>query len=417
METYAALIAIDWADRQHAVSLYDATTGKRQQFFIKQQPAALHEWVRSLRQRFAGQKLAVCTEQSRGPLIYALLQYDFLVLYPVNPATLAKYRQAFSPALGKDDPTDADYLLDLLQHHRERLKAWRPDDEQTRTLRLLVEQRRRLINDRTRISNRLTALLKCYFPQVLDWFPDLCTILVCDFLTRWPTLEKLQQSKPATLLKFLRAHHSVRTATNERRLAELKTAVPLTTDGAVLSSAKLLVKVLVTQLRTVLAAIAEYDRHIEAICQTHAEYELFASLPGAGPVYAARLTAAFGSDRSRWKSADELLRFAGVAPAMERSGKQQWIRWRYFCPKFLRQSFHEYAAESVAHSFWANAYYNMQRLKGKKHHAAVRALAFKWIRIIWKCWQTRTPYKEVVYLESLRKSASPLLNFAATHKQ
>jgi transposase len=135
-------------------------------------------------------------EQSRGPLVYALLQYDFLVLYPINPATLAKYRQAFSPALGKDDPVDADYLLDLPQHHRDRLKAWRPDDEQTRTLRLLVEQRRRLINDRTRISNRLTALLKAYFPQVLDWFPDLCTILVCDLLTRWPTLAALQKARP-----------------------------------------------------------------------------------------------------------------------------------------------------------------------------------------------------------------------------
>jgi len=416
METYAALIAIDWADRQHAVCLYDQRTGKREESVVKQTPESLQQWVLSLRARFAGQPLAVCTEQSRGPLIYALLQYDFLVLYPVNPATLAKYRQAFSPALGKDDPSDADYLLDLLQHHRDRLKAWRPDDEQTRTLRLLVEQRRRLINDRTRISNRLTAQLKSYFPQVLDWFPDLCTLLVCDLLTRWPTLTALQKARPATLLKFFQAHHSVRAATNERRLTELKTAVALTSDAAVLNCSTLMVKVLVAQLRTVWAAIAEYDRHIEALCQTHAEYELFASLPGAGPVYAARLTAAFGSDRSRWKSADELLCLTGIAPALERSGKQQWIRWRYFCPKFLRQSFHEYAAESVHHSFWAKAYYNMQRLKGKKHHAAVRALAFKWIRIIWKCWQTRTAYNELLYLESLRRSSSPLLKFIANNQ-
>src|SRR3989441_10172204 len=114
----------------------------------------------SLHQRFAGQPIAVCLEQSRGPLIYALLQYDFFVLYPINPATLAKYRQAFSTARGKDDPTDADYLLDLLEHHRNRLRPWHPDDEKTRTLRLLVEQRRRLTGDRTRVSNRLTALLK-----------------------------------------------------------------------------------------------------------------------------------------------------------------------------------------------------------------------------------------------------------------
>lgn len=259
METYAALIAIDWADRQHAVCLSDQTTCRREQYVVKQTPESLRAWVLSLRARFAGQRLAVCTEQSRGPLIYALLQYDFLVLYPVNPATLAKYRQAFTPALGKDDPSDADYLLDLLEHHRDRLQAWRPDDEQTRTLRLLVEQRRRLLNDRTRISNRLTAQLKCYFPQVLEWFPDLCTLLVCDLLTRWPTLTTLQKARPSTLLKFFHAHHSVRAATNERRLAELKTALALTTDAAVLNSSTLLLKVLVAQLRTVLAAIAEYD--------------------------------------------------------------------------------------------------------------------------------------------------------------
>ena len=414
MESYAALIAIDWADREHAVCLYDAASGRREQFTVKQTPESLQAWAVNLQQRYPGQQFAVCTEQSRGPLIYALLQYDFLTIYPINPATLAKYRQAFSPSLGKDDPSDAAYLLDLLQHHRAHLRPWRPDDEQTRTLQMLVQHRRRLINDRTRISNRLTALLKGYFPQVLAWFPDLCTVLVCDFLTRWPTLKAVQTARPGTLLKFFQAHHSVRATTNERRLAELKTAVPLTTDGAVLNSSTLMVKVLVAQLRPVLAAIAEYDRHIEALCQTHADYELFVSLPGAGPVYAARLTAALGTDRSRWQTADELLRFSGVAPVLERSGKQQWIRWRYFCPKFLRQSFHEYAAESVHHSFWAKAYYNMQRLKGKKHHAAVRALAFKWIRIIWKCWQTRTPYNEVIYLESLRKTSSPLLKFIAS---
>jgi ribosomal protein S15P/S13E len=256
MQEYAALISIDWADRQHAISLYDQSTGQREQTIIKHTPAVLQQWALGLRQRFAGRPIAVCLEQSRGPLIYALLQYDFLVLYPINPATLAKYRQAFSTALGKDDPTDADYLLDLLQHHRERLRAWRPDDEKTRTLRLLVEQRRRLINDRTRVSNRLTALLKGYFPQVLDWFDDIRTLLVCDFLGRWPELSVLQRVKPATLNKFFRSHHSTSNTTNQRRLAEIKTAVPLTNDAAVRTCSVLQVKVLVAQMKTVIAAIA-----------------------------------------------------------------------------------------------------------------------------------------------------------------
>src|SRR6266513_1676921 len=186
------------------VASIDPSIGAREQTIVKHTPAALQAWALSLRQRFGGQPLAVCLEQSRGPLIYALLKYDFFVLYPINPATLAKYRQAFSTARGKDDPTDADYLLDLLEYHRDRLRPWHPDDEKTRTLGLLVEQRRRLTSDRTRISNRLTALLKGYFPQVLDWFDDIRTRLFCDFLERWPQLSALPRVRPATLNQFFR---------------------------------------------------------------------------------------------------------------------------------------------------------------------------------------------------------------------
>ena len=123
-----------------------------------------------------------------------------------------------------------------------------------------------------------------------------------------------------------------------------------------------------------------------------------------------------GTDRERWSSSDALLRFSGIAPVSERSGKSIWIRWRYFCPKFFRQSFIEYAGESLKHCFWARAYDMSQRATGKSHPAAVRALAFKWIRIIWKCWQTKTPDNEVKYLESLRKKGSPLLTFAVNNR-
>jgi transposase len=192
----------------------------------------------------------------------------------------------------------------------------------------------------------------------------------------------LQRVRPATLNKFLRSHHSTSKATNLRRLSEIKTAIPLTTDAAVMTSSVLNVKVLVAQMKTVIAAISEYDRHLEAVCQTHDDYQLFAALPGAGPVHAARLRAALASDRSRWQSPDELLCFSGIAPIIERSGKQFRVRWRYFCPKFFRQTFHEFAAQSIEDSFWARAYYYQQRAKGKEHHAAVRALAFKWIQVL-----------------------------------
>ncbi|HEV7373969.1 MAG TPA: transposase [Pyrinomonadaceae bacterium] len=193
----------------------------------------------------------------------------------------------------------------------------------------------------------------------------------------------------------------------------IKEAVPLVTDRAVIASSVVMMRALAAQMKTTLAAIKAFDSEIAALCAVNEDFALIQSLPGAGQNYAARLTMTLGSDRGRWQSADELARLSGIAPVIERSGKSCRVRWRYFCPKFLRQSFVEYAGESVRHSFWAWAYYESQRAKGKKHQAAARALAFKWIRIIYRCWQTRTPYDEVKYLESLRRKRSSLLNYAA----
>ena len=317
-EHFAAYIGLDWSDQKHDVCLVDTVTGAQESAVIKQTPEALNDWALSLRTRFRGGRIAVCLEQSRGPLIYALLKYDFLVLYPINPKTLARFREAFTPSRAKDDPRDAAYLVELLVHHRDRLKAWLPDSDATRTLQLLVEHRRRLVGDQTRISNRLTALLKGYFPQVLEWFPDIRTALVCDFLLRWPSLDALKGVHRTTLLKFFRAHNSHRQDTLETRLAAIKEATPLVTDTAVINSSVLMVNALASQMKTTLAAVHDFDVWIEELCQTHEDFELFASLPGAGRVYASRLLTAMGSNRERWASADELLRFSGVAPVVER---------------------------------------------------------------------------------------------------
>ena len=413
MIDFAAFVGLDWADKEHVLCLRDAASGRPEKSKLKQTPAAISEWAAQLRSRYGGRPVAVCMEQSRGPLIYALLKYDFFTLFPVPPKTLAKYREAFAPSRAKDDPSDAALLLDLLVTHRDRLRPWRPDDERARTLQLLVEHRRRLTGDRTRISNRLTALLKAYFPQALDWLPDLRTALACDFLQRWPSLGALKGVRRATLSQFFRAHHSARRGKLEERVGAIRAGIPLVTDRAVLDSSVLMAKALAAQMKTTLAAIKEFDAQIAQLCAAHEDFELFTSLPGAGEVYASRLLAAMGTDRGRWASADEVARYTGIAPVVERSGRSCWVRWRHFCPKFLRQSFVEFAGESVRHSFRARAYDEQQRERGKDHQAATRALAYKWIRIIFRCWQTRLPYDEVKYLESLRCKGSPLLSYAA----
>ncbi len=166
---------------------------------------------------------------------------------------------------------------------------------------------------------------------------------------------------------------------------------------------------LVEQLRVQLEAIKQFDKAIGKLANQHVDYALFRALPGAGPSLAPRLMVAFGEDRERYHTAADLQQYAGVAPVTEHSGKKCWVHWRWQCPTFLRQTFVEWAAQTINKSFWAGAYYRQQREKGCTYQAAVRALAFKWIRILYRCWQTRTPYNESTYLKALERRGSPLL--------
>jgi transposase len=408
-DTFAAFIGLDWADAKHDGCLQVAGTIKRECFQLEHTPEAIDAWVTTLRTRFHGQPIAICLELDKGPLVSALRKYDFLVLFPINPLTLARYREAFTPSRAKDDPTDAELQLDLLLTHRDKLHPLTPQSPAMRALAQLVEHRRRVVGDKVRITNRLTSTLKNYFPHVLHWFQDKDTPIFCDFLSRWPTLKAVQLARRATLETFFRDHHVRSPEVIAHRIQAIKAATPLTTDNGVIAPNALLVQALVSQLRVTLQAIADFDSAIAQRAHSHPDFPLFQALPGAGPVFAPRLLVAFGEQRERYPSATALQKYAGIAPVTERSGKKAWVHWRLQCPKFLRQTFVEWAAESIRHSFWAQVYYQQQRDKGKAHQAAVRALAFKWIRILYRCWQERTPYDESVYLQALHRRGSSLI--------
>ena len=412
-EEFAAFVGLDWADATHDICLQATGTTRREFLSFEHRPAAIDAWVQTLRTRFHGHPVAGCLELNKGPIVSAWRQYAFLVLFPVNPLTVARYREAFPPSRAKDDPTDAELQVERLLKHRDRLKPLQPQSPAMRALPQLVEHRRRLVGDKVRCTNRLTSALKNSFPQVLQWFPEKDTAIFCDFLSRWPTLKAAPLARRSTLAGFFRAHHVRSVDVINTRLQALKSAMALTTDDGVIPPNVLLVHALVAQLRVTLQAIADFDTAIAQRAQDHPDFPLFDALPGAGAVFAPRLLVAFGEQRARFSSAEELQKYAGIAPVTERSGKKAWGHWRLQCPTFLRQTCVEWAAESTRHSFWAQVYYQQQRDKGKAHQAAVRALAFKWIRMLYRCWQDRTPYDESVYLQALKRRSAPLLHTLA----
>lgn len=400
---FAACIGLDWADQKHAWALQPAGTRKIDRGEVENTPEAIELWMAELNQRFGGQDLAIALEQSRGAVVAKLSKYENLVLYPINPKASADYRRSFHLSGAKSDPEDADLLLEMLTMHRDRLQPVEPDTVETRMLRVLTERRRDLVDQQTAYTNQLRDTLKQIFPQALQWLDKLHSPVACDFLRRWPTLQELKRARPQTVREFFQKHNSRNAERIEERIREIEQATPATVDRALLEPGVMVIRYLVGQLVPLREAIAGFDEKIKGVAKQHPDYPIVCSFPGAGPVMAPRLLATLGTQRERFGSASELQCFTGIAPVTVASGKQRWIHWRWACSRFDRQTAHEWAQHSMKKCEWARAYYEEQRARGKGHHAAVRALGFKWLRILYRCWKDGRPYDEARYLQACEK--------------
>ena len=417
-EKFAAFVGMDWADRKHDICLCEAGSVKLEVSQIEHCPQVLNEWVAGLRKRFDGRPVAVAVEQTRGGLVYSLMQHDFIVLYMINPATSAQFRGAWKPSRAKDDITDAELLMEIIRLHRQKLRAWYPDDDHTRKLALLCEHRRKAVNLRVKITNQLRSTLKCYYPLACEVAGDkLNNPMALRFLKKWPSFEALKKARLKTLEQFYYRLNSRYPKVIQERLEKVRTAEPLTTDSVITEVYAQQVLMFVDQLEALQKHISGYDKVIGELFSSHADADIFKSFPGSGATYAPRLLAAFGTIRDRYESAQSIQNLSGIAPVVEASGKKHWVHRRWGCQRFMRQSFHEYAAESIRHSMWARAWYVKARERGMGHHAAVRALAYKWIRIMFKCWQDRKPYNEIVYLTALKKRGSDLWQVINEHPE
>lgn len=414
-DPFAAFVAVDWADETHAFCLQAAGQKQKESGTLEQKPERIGAWVATLQERFGGRPVAVAVEQSRGALIHALLSYDFLVVYPIHPTTVARFREAFKFSGVKSDPLDTGQILEILTKHLDRLQPLRPDTEETRLLARLVEDRRKTVELRASHIQGLKASLKEYFPQALEILSgNVTSRLAYDFLQKWPTFGDFQQARPSTLKRFFYGHNVRSPAVIEQVQQVALKSQPLTTDTAIVASGVRLSQMHAQVIRTLNPLIEQYDRKIETLFHDHPEARLFSGVPGAGPALAPRLLVAFGTDRSRYEAAGNLHSFSGIGPVTRSSGKTRVVYARCACPKFLRQTFHEFARLSVAQCQWARNYVDYYTGKGKKYHTIIRALAFKWIRILFRCWKDRTPYDDQKHMKTLEQRGSI---FATLHRQ
>lgn len=382
---------VDWGHGQHQLVVVDRG-GQIVESLRFDHTAEGWEPVRRILGRYPEVPLAIETNQ--GLAIEQLLPLSVRI-YPVNPQAAEQYRRRKAPSGAKDDELDAWSLADALRVDGNQWRPLLPDDPLTIELRLLCRDEVTLIAQRTGLVNQLVATLREYYPVALQAFEQHVHPAFWDFVLVFPDPAALAAAGRRKWQNFLHAHQLYRPQTAEHRLALFAHPDPLPARPAVVAAKRMLAQTLARMLRTLQAQLDAYRARIEKLFQEHPDHQYFGSLPGAGPKIAPRLLSELGDRRERFDSAASLQAYGGAAPITVRSGgdhRPPGVYFRHACNTWLRYALHQWADLSRRTCPWAEAYYQAHRQRGQSHAAALRCLATRWTKILWRMWQDRTPY-------------------------
>jgi transposase len=384
-------VGLDWASEAHAVCVMDGRGRVRWQASVSHSAAGLAAFVGRLRRWRQRGPLAIAVERPSGLLVDTLVQAGFDVV-PIHPNIVKATRPRYSAAGGKSDPGDAFLLADLLRTDGHRFRPLQPPSDDTRALRTLVRGRDDLVAQRVALANQLRALLEHVWPGAARIFADVDSPIALAFLARYPTADSAARLGEKRLAHFLIQHAYCGRRSPRDLLARLQ-AAPLHQVGAAhAEAAGDLVRGLVAVLTPLVAQIHQLSAAITAALQQHPDAPIVQRFPRAGTINAAQILAELGDERRRFTSADHLAAEAGVAPVTRASGKHHGVAFRWACNKRLRAALTTFAANSRHASLWAAAVYQRATARGCDHPHATRILARAWVRVLWRCWQNRTPY-------------------------
>ena len=400
---YTIVVGIDRSDKELEVALR-AADGSCEVQTVSTRPEALEAWWEGLREGHPEGLIAVGFEQpARALLAFFEFKQDVEV-YALNPSSIWGYRQSLKVSRAHTDSTDAACIAGFLSLHHQELRVHQPANPLARQLQLCCVSRRKLVNARSGLTNRLQAILKDYYPAALDLLSDdVFRPLNVALLRRWPRLSDIQAASESELRSFFKKQGSHSEARMQQRLLVIGNARALTENEAIIEPNALQMLCLLDQLEALNNGVLQHDRHIRKLMQQSKRAAIFSALPGAGPAYAPRLFAAFSAHAPNCKRAADMASLVGMAPVTEQSGNMRRVYRRLRCDRFLAQSFHEFATESWKYSAWAKAFVKHHQAEGKPYHSIIRKLAVRWIRILYRMWQTGEPYDERKYINTLLK--------------
>ena len=360
-------------------------------------------------------KVAVAVETCNGPAVERLLAMGCQV-YPLNPKAAKRYRERKTVSGAKCDRLDAWSFGDALRTDGHGWRVLAPEDPLTQELRLLCRDEVGLIEQRTALVLQLKQALHEYYPTALKAFDKWTCPGAWAFVERFPTPAKLVAAGKRQWEKFLHAHRLYRAKTYEERLDLFARAQEFCGPPAVTKAKSRLAVALAGQLKVLERQLVEYRHAIEALFDQHPDRDIFGSLP-VGKKTGPRLAAEIGTIRERFEDAQALQCYGGTAPVTEQSGKSRRVKFRRACNKHLRATVGFLADHSRKKCVWAQVYYERKREEGKSHACALRCLGQRWLKILWKMWQTRTPYDEALHTRNQTRHGSWVVALRRTSAQ
>ena len=341
----------------------------------------------------AAAMVKVGIETDRGSWVTALVAAGYEV-FPINPMSVARYRQRHSTSGAKSDAADAHLLAEIVRLDRAHHRPVAGDSVEAEAIKLTARTHQSLIWDRTRHVLRLRSTLREYFPVALQAFPDLDAPDALELLSRAPDPERAARLSIATISRALqrarRRHVQDRAAqlAATLRTQELRQP-PVLQDAyaAVVASEVAIITTLNTQIDRLGQVVADhFGRHRDA--------EIYTSLPGLGVLLAARVLGEFGDDPDRYADAKARKNYAGTSPITRASGTKKVVLARYARNRRLGDALQQWAFCSLRGSPGATVYYRQLRARNIGHHAALRQLANRLVGILHGCLKTGTRYDE-----------------------
>lgn len=386
---YSVFAGIDWGGSYHQLCIVDSAGAQLVSRRFAHDVVGLSALDAELTRHAPSMPIAI--ERAEGLLVERLQSRGHPV-FAVSPRIAARARERYKVAAVKDDRFDAFVLADTLRHEG---THWRPlavPSPLLAEIRALARDRDRLLETQQAVEHQLRMILESYHPAPVRLFSSVDRQITLSFVLDYPTPAVASRVKTTRMAGFLARHHYTGRVPAqilaEKMRANLLTASPGTVAGKSYSAQSY------TRLLQVLnGQLADYDDAIAAAVAEHPDGPIFASFPGVGPVTTAVLLAEIGEDRGHYPRPEILLAEAGLAPVTRSSGRSHSVRFRYAANTRLRESAMWWAYNSMKESPWAAAAFRQARdQRGQRYHRALRGLAARWMRVLWRCWTDEVPY-------------------------